>query len=744
MPAEDASQHDEVERDRDEIEMLSALSTEMVALHKTQLGRGPTRPRRTATHDASARSATPSSLTDFAPWTRWLVVVMAGTMLLFGIDIVLHPFPAAVSDPFQKFVSCAIFFGAAALCVMKGLASKHERSAWWLFALAMALWGAGAVYFAVVLWNTEEPPVPSIADGFWLVFYLPAYAALYKLLRKRSGSARRGVWLDALVGGLGVGAAGAALVFQVVLANTEGTVAATATNLAYPLGDLGLLALVVAAITVTGWRAAGVWTWIAAAFAIFAVADGIYLVQIAEGSYVGGGLVDLGWPAAALLVGFAAWRPEARAPSDVRTGPAIVVPAVFGLTALALLVSDHFVRTNPLALGLATASIFVIVIRLYLTVQDNGRMLAQSRREAATDALTGLGNRRQLAADLAAHLDELDTDRPLMLTLFDLDGFKHYNDTFGHLAGDQLLERLGARLSEVLTGRGTAYRMGGDEFCALWTLWEVDQASVTTSEAVAALSERGEAFSIGCSYGSVVLPNETTAPTDALRIADRRMYIRKSSGPASAGRQSSDVLLRALAERDSELGLHLGGVAELACATALRLGVPREDMEVTRQTALLHDVGKVAIPDEILSKPEPLDESEWAFMKRHTIIGERIISAAPALEAVATLVRSTHERYDGGGYPDGLAGADIPLIARIVGVCDAYDAMVTNRTYRRAFDRSRAISEVRRSSGTQFDPKVVEAFVSALEAVGGPPAEAEAKGPGLGDARRHDSPPVVA
>jgi hypothetical protein len=225
MPAEDALQHDEVERDRDEIEMLSALSTEMVALHKTQLGRGPTRPRRTATHDASARSATPSSLTDFAPWTRWLVVVMAGTMLLFGIDIVLHPFPAAVSDPFQKFVSCAIFFGAAALCVMKGLASKHERSAWWLFALAMALWGAGAVYFAVVLWNTEEPPVPSIADGFWLVFYLPAYAALYKLLRKRSGSARRGVWLDALVGGLGVGAAGAALVFQVVLANTEGTVA---------------------------------------------------------------------------------------------------------------------------------------------------------------------------------------------------------------------------------------------------------------------------------------------------------------------------------------------------------------------------------------------------------------------------------------------------------------------------------------------------------------------------------------
>ena len=222
-----------------------------------------------------------------------------------------------------------------------------------------------------------------------------------------------------------------------------------------------------------------------------------------------------------------------------------------------------------------------------------------------------------------------------MLTLFDLDGFKQYNDTFGHLAGDQLLERLSARLSAVLAGRGTAYRMGGDEFCALWNLSDVGQASVTTIEAVAALSEHGESFSIGCSYGSVLLPNEATDSTEALRIADRRMYIRKGSASASAGRQSSDVLHRALAERDSELGAHLGGVAELASATAVRLGVPEEDMEATRHTGLLHDVGKVAIPDEILNKAGPLDNAEWEFVKRHTVIGERIISAAPALASVA-------------------------------------------------------------------------------------------------------------
>jgi diguanylate cyclase (GGDEF)-like protein len=396
----------------------------------------------------------------------------------------------------------------------------------------------------------------------------------------------------------------------------------------------------------------------------------------------------------------------------------ILLPAVFGFVSLALLVGDHFVRTNLLALSLVTASIFVMLVRLSLAVQENARLLAASRHEATTDALTGLGNRRQLMDDLATHLEDLDPERPLMLTLFDLDGFKEYNDTFGHLAGDQLLERLGARLRDLLAGRGTAYRMGGDEFCALWHQSHADQASVTTLEAVAALSEQGEAFSIGCSYGSVLLPNETTELIEALRTADRRMYIHKRSGRASAGQQSADVLQRMLAERDSELGIHLGGVAGLASATAIQLGIPQENIGAARQTGLLHDVGKVAIPDEILSKQGPLDESEWAFIKRHTVIGERILSAAPSLAVVARLVRSTHERYDGGGYPDGLAGDDIPLIARIVAVCDAYDAMVTRRVYRAARSRSEAIAELRHCSGTQFDPVVVEAFVSALEAPG--------------------------
>jgi HD-GYP domain-containing protein (c-di-GMP phosphodiesterase class II) len=188
------------------------------------------------------------------------------------------------------------------------------------------------------------------------------------------------------------------------------------------------------------------------------------------------------------------------------------------------------------------------------------------------------------------------------------------------------------------------------------------------------------------------------------------MYAQKDGNRTSASRQSRDVLLQALQERDPELGTHLDDVGRLAHATALKLGLPQELTEHVRTTGELHDVGKVAIPDAILNKPGPLDDSEWAFVRRHSEIGERIVGAAPALADIAPLVRATHERWDGHGYPDGLAAYAIPLAARIVAVCDAYDAMITERPYQRAMAPASALQEMRRCAGTQFDPDVVDAF----------------------------------
>jgi diguanylate cyclase (GGDEF)-like protein len=342
---------------------------------------------------------------------------------------------------------------------------------------------------------------------------------------------------------------------------------------------------------------------------------------------------------------------------------------------------------------------------------ENAHLAAINREEAITDALTGLRNRRALIDDLAGQ--PTGEGRERVLALFDLDGFKHYNDTFGHPAGDGLLTRLGGRLEAAVAGLGTAYRMGGDEFCVI-APGDPETTVAVVRLAALALSETGDAFQIGCSYGTTFMPNEASSPEAALRLADQRMYEHKA-GRASASRQSSDVLLKVLSERNSDLRQHGTGVASLAMRTAKRLGISDAEIKRIGLAAELHDVGKTAIPDAILHKPGPLDESEWEFMRQHTVIGERILLAAPSLAPTAELVRSSHEAFDGSGYPDALRGEAIPIGARVIAVCDAFDAMISDRAYRAGMAHEDAIAELHRCAEAQFDPRVVDAFCATVE-----------------------------
>ena len=344
--------------------------------------------------------------------------------------------------------------------------------------------------------------------------------------------------------------------------------------------------------------------------------------------------------------------------------------------------------------------------------QENARLANFSREEARTDALTGLRNRRALIDDLETEANRPGGERDLVLGLFDLDGFKQYNDTFGHPAGDALLTRLGEQLRLAVSEVGTAYRVGGDEFCILAPSGSDDAALVR--RAAAALTGVGDAFNIACSYGMAALPTEASTGAEALQLADRRMYEHKAAGRSSASRQSSDVLLKVLSERNADLREHLHGVARNAALVAERLGVGDAETKRIGLAAELHDVGKTAVPDAILNKPGPLDANEWEFMRRHTVIGERILLAAPSLSPTADLVRSSHERFDGGGYPDGLAGDAIPLGASIIAVCDAFDAMVAERPYSAAMAPAEALAELRRCAGRQFHPEVVEAFCALV------------------------------
>src|SRR5262245_55536275 len=229
-----------------------------------------------------------------------------------------------------------------------------------------------------------------------------------------------------------------------------------------------------------------------------------------------------------------------------------------------------------------------------------------------------------------------------------------------------------------------------------------------------ALSEEGEGFMIGTSYGAVVLPDEGRSPSDLLATADLRMYAFKQKGRPSAARQTTDALVCVQEERLPLLGPHVSEVAALAEAVGNRLGLSEQRLHNLRQTAELHDVGKMAIPDEVLVKPGPLSEEEWRLVREHTIIGERIVSAAPALGEVAKLVRATHERFDGAGYPDGLVGEQIPLEARIVSAADAFCAMTQRRPYRAAKSVEVARGELRRSAGSQCDPRVSEALIAVV------------------------------
>jgi diguanylate cyclase (GGDEF)-like protein len=381
--------------------------------------------------------------------------------------------------------------------------------------------------------------------------------------------------------------------------------------------------------------------------------------------------------------------------------------------------------------GVGVWSIALVVVALALLIFAAVSFLAHHRLLVATsmtDALTAIPNRRKLKVDLEQGVKEASAANPLLLMLFDLNGFKGYNDTFGHPAGDALLVRLATALEQAMAEHGgRAYRLGGDEFCVLASV-PGDKAGAVIAAASLALTEHGGGFHITASYGSILLPEESQDPTEAMRLVDQRMYAQKTSGRRSPDRQSRDVLLRALQARNPELAERHAAVARLVDAVADRLGLPPEERLQTRQAAELHDIGKLGIPEGILDKPGPLDPEELAFVRRHTLIGERIIGAAPALAAAAKLVRSTHERLDGGGYPDGLAGDQIPLGARIIAVCDAFTAMTAPRPHTAQRTVPEALSELRRCAGSQFDPAVVDALSELVVELVWPTAPSTAAG----------------
>lgn len=461
---------------------------------------------------------------------------VAGAFALIGVWLALYELHAVLAPRvgahglFDKDVHLVVLLGAAGLIFVRAVSERSERLAWTLIGVGVLAWSSGEVYYTLALWDLPSIPIPSAADGGYLAFPVLTFVGICLLARSRVRGIAPALWADGLAAALAVGAVSAAFVLDEVLRRAGGRPLEVITNLAYPVTDLVLLGACVAVIALRGWRVDRTWALLAGGVVAFWIADSLYLVETAAGTYTVGGVFDVGWWLGLVLIALAAWQPAP--PGETAEGERehawmIALPIAFGSLAAGVL-AYGCLRQNPLnagAVGLALAALGAVAMRLVITSRAFLRVLHDARTESLTDPLTGLPNRRALTRALEnARFDS--GEPPVVLALYDLDGFKGYNDTFGHPAGDALLARRGQALLAALRGRAIGYRMGGDEFCVL-APGEHAEVGPVLEAAADALCEHGDGYAVTSTWGAVSLPSEAALPEAALQIADQRMYDQK-------------------------------------------------------------------------------------------------------------------------------------------------------------------------------------------------------------------------
>jgi diguanylate cyclase (GGDEF)-like protein len=412
--------------------------------------------------------------------------------------------------------------------------------------------------------------------------------------------------------------------------------------------------------------------------------------------------------------------------SNVR---ATIVPFAF-MASAALMLVVLWQRSEILSIALVGP---LLAISFYQ--RSTHRALA-AMRLALTDPLTGLGNHRHFHERLQRELQRAEEDGcSLALCFVDVDDFKSVNDRFGHPSGDRVLQQVGGRLRQG----GEAFRLGGDEFALLLVDHDENDALAAARSVVERIGalDLDHIGAVTVSAGLATFPMQGHGRDELVRLADSALYWAKehgknrvrlyrpdvvelaelkrlAAGPDRAARyRAAASLAKAVDARDAYTGSHSERVSELAARVATKIGLDAEQVELTRLAGSLHDLGKLAIPEEILRKPGELTDSERLVLERHPQIGFRMLDSL-GVDPVADVVLYHHERWDGAGYPEGKSGEEIPLGARIIFVADAYDAMTSDRVYRPKRSAEEALAELRRCAGTQFDPTIVAAFAEEV------------------------------
>jgi len=476
-----------------------------------------------------------------------------------------------------------------------------------------------------------------------------------------------------------------------------------------------------------------------AALALGADMSGVYLGNAEDGATATAGFnVPEGWHGERVAPGDAAagvvlqtgkpfitndYASEVRNPVNVRCLSAIAVPMEWGGELRGVLsigwlarrrVDEDALNTVQAIAGLATAAC------------RNAEAYEQVQHIARTDALTGVLNHGAMQVRIREEIARARRDgTPLGAVILDLDDFKRVNDTRGHAAGDELLRSVARSLQGELRPYDQVARYGGDEFVLL--------LPGSDEETTAQVAERcRDALGGKCSIG-VAAWHDGLDADGLLEQADRALMLAKRTGKGRVAVANPEVerelallqsqsgspaavqaLAAAIEERDHRTHEHSELVVRLSRGVAMMLGLPSDDVDRIAHAALLHDVGKLAMPAEILGKEGPLTHEEWAVMSEHPIVGERILARTKELAGIAPIVRHEHEHWNGSGYPDGLSGTRIPIGSRVILACDAYVAMTTERPYRDALDPGQAVAELRAGSGSRYDPEVVDALLDLL------------------------------
>lgn len=324
------------------------------------------------------------------------------------------------------------------------------------------------------------------------------------------------------------------------------------------------------------------------------------------------------------------------------------------------------------------------------------------------DMLTNTHNRLAFSSKL----DELHKNqKKVSILIADVNGLKYINEHYSVKQGDQVLISLSTLLKEELPLSTLLYRIGGDEFCAIIENCEYLEIEQYSLSILSAFNQRKSSFECSISIGYASNCNETHDIYQAFSLAEDRMYKNKLLATKSLRNSMITSLLSTLYERSDETELHASRMVEKCKMIGEKIGLNHSELNDLELLALLHDIGKIGVPDSILNKPGKLTKEEYEVMKVHSLTGSKITSTIPSLSTISDLILHHHERWDGTGYPDGLKASDIPLCSRILSVVDAYDAMSNDRVYRKALPEEEIIQELKKNASTQFDPEIVDLFL---------------------------------